>query len=107
MKLSPILVLFYASLLVILGYWVFGHVKCTFDTFAAGPAQLCIGDTCLNENDAKRLKGIPNNVETKSITMNTWKLGPEANDTAFVVRDVSTAGQDNRYAFWRNKKVNI
>lgn len=107
MKLSPVLILFYVSLLVILGYWLSMNVKCTLDTFAAGPSEVCIGDTCLNENDAKALKALPQRVETRSVKMGTWNLQPESNDAAFVIRDNSVAGRDKRYAFFRGESANF
>jgi|Laugrespbdmm15sd_2_1035082.scaffolds.fasta_scaffold00254_7 hypothetical protein len=82
--------------------------------------RLCVQDnptngsdaTCLNEAQMKKLKsiigdGAPSDIVAKSVKFpannNTWSLQPES-DVAFVIRDMTTSG-DNRHAFFKGKFV--
>jgi filamentous hemagglutinin family protein len=73
--------------------------------------QLCIKDTCINEDDLKKLKGaiggdgtVPNLVASSvkfPSANNTWTIQPESG-IAFVIRDNSSSG-DKRHAFFKDR----
>jgi hypothetical protein len=85
-----------------------GEGQPRFKFFADG--RMCIKDTCITEDDLKKLKsilgeGAPQALTAASIRFpaanNTWSIQPESG-VAFVVRD-NTSGGDKRHAFWKNR----
>ena len=86
-----------------------GEGQPRFKFYADG--RMCIKDTCINEDDLKKLKGAiggdgpaPSLVASSvkfPVANNTWTIQPES-DIAFVIRD-GTSGGDKRYALFKNK----
>lgn len=64
---------------------------------------VCVGATCVDEADLKRLKDMPQSVQTKEVNFGAWKARPEVDDKAFVIRNKQGSGNDYRYAMFENQ----
>lgn len=94
--MSDTFIIVWLVIVAAIAFWLGTNVKCTVDTFAGG--QICVKNTCLDEDDIKRVKALPTSIETKSIHMDRWHMYTQSGNKAFILRDTKSPS-DARYAF--------